>query len=310
MKKFVLYYVQKFAVSAVLVGFGSCTFDDADVAYPELSVSFTYQDYIRNIVVGEGLKLNVGVTFAGVLDNQEERTVNYVVDPSLVTAAGKSVLPPAYYALGHPSQIVIPKGQLKGYLPVVLDSAAFLADPKSVTGEYILPIRLESVTDTSVSVNADKDFIRISLSYFGKHQAYYYYSGVVDRVMDGVTYASTPYAYIRTETDSRRFLETAGPARFRMVADDKNAADPAGTVRFMIDVPVDGSSVTIVPDLASPFEVRPDGTSTYNPDTRTFHLQYAWTLDDGTVCRAVEDLVFRNRIRDDQGNSIYINEWW
>lgn len=292
---------------AFLAGFTSCQYDDPEITYPELSVLFTYQDYIRNIVIGEGLKLNVGVTFAGELDNSEERVVNYVVDPTLVYAAGKSVLPPAYYTLGHPSQIVIPKGQLKGYLPVVIDSTAFLADPKSITGEYILPIRIESVP--GVSINPAKDFIRISISYFGKQQAYYHYSGVIDKIMDGVTYASTPYAYIRTETDSRRFLETVGPTRFRMVADSKNTADPVRNVRFMLDVPVDGSSVTIVPDPASAFEVRPGGTSTYDPKTRTFHLEYAWTLTDGTVCKVIEDLVFRNRIRDNQGNNIYINEW-
>ena len=308
---------------SVVYGFASCGFDDDELTYPYSSVLFTYQDYTRNIVVGEGLSLNAGIVLAGFVNNNSDRVVQYVIDPALVTddwemqESGKSVLPSAYYRLGHPSQIVVPKGQLKGYLPIVMDSVAFLSDPKSMTGEYILPIRLVSSADVD-SILYEKSFVRMSLSYFGKQHAYYQYSGDFYKIMDGVVYEFNAFAYIRTENESRRFLQTAGPTQYLMVADATNRADPlnivtgtsiSGRVSFLINVPIEGTSVTLEAYPGSPYEVRASGTSSYDPDTRTFHLEYEWTLEDGTICRIVENLVYRNRIRDDQGNGIYINEW-
>lgn len=306
-------------ILVVLSGFVGCTFSDPDLEYSYTSVLFTYQDYNRNVVVGEGLNLSAGIVFAGVLDNKEERKVSYVIDPLLLEGTSKTLLPSSYYTLGHPSQIVIPKGELKGYLPVVLDSAAFLADPKSLTGEYAIPLRLVSATGVDV-IDDEKSSVRMSISYFGKHYGNYYYSGDFDKIMDGVTYVSSSYKYIFNETDSKRSLQTVGPTRFRMVADPKNLTDPINIlsadgrniedrISFIINVATSGTEVTISADPDSPFAVRPDGASTYDPKERTFHLKYTWSLPDGTICKVTEDLVFRNRIRDDQGNGIYINEW-
>jgi hypothetical protein len=320
MKNLLFFVFKSFAVLAVLSGLAGCTFSDPDLTYPYTSVLFTYQDYNRNVVVGEGLNLNAGIVLAGILDNKENRIVNYEIDPSLLDGTDKSLLPASYYKLGHPSQIVIPKGDLKGYLPVVLDSMAFLSDPKSLTGEYVLPIRLVSCAGVDVILE-EKSSVRMSISYFGKQYGFYYYSGDFDKIMDGVAYVSSSYSYVRTDNESKRFIQTVSATGFRMVADAKNLNDPMNilsadgrtvekSISFLIDVPTFGTSVTITADPNSPFEVHPDGTSTYDPDRRTFHLKYTWLLPDGTVCKVTEDLVFRNRIRDDQGNDIYINEWW
>jgi len=319
MKNLLFSVFKSFIGLTVISGFAGCTFSDPDLTYPYTSVLFTYQDYTRNVVVGEGLKLNAGIVLAGVVENKEDRVVNYMIDPSLLDGSGKSLLPSSYYTLGNPSQIVIPKGELRGYLPVVLDSTAFLADPKSLTGEYALPLRLVSCTDVD-SIVEEKSSVRMSICYLGKQYGFYYYSGDYDKIMDGVTYASSSYTNISTVTDSRRFLQTIGPTTFRMVADANNLKDPMNvltsdgrnieeSISFLIDVPVSGTSVTIVADPDSPYDVHPDGTSTYDPDERTFHLKYTWSLPDGTICKVAENLIFRNRIRDDQGNGIYINEW-
>ena len=310
-------------ICAMLYGLNGCKFDDYEVTYPYSSVLFTYQDYIRNIVHGEGLKLNAGIVLAGMHNNHSDRVVKYEIAPALVTddwemqEQGKSVLPPAYYTLGHPSDIIVPKGQLRGYLPIVMDSLAFLNDARSLTGEFILPIRLVSSADVD-SILPEKSYVRMSISYFGKQHGYYQYSGDFIKIMDGVVYYYNDFAFVWKEDESRRFLQTAGPTRFRVVADAANRADPlniltgtniTGSVAFLINVPVNGTSVTIEADPDSPYEVSSFGTSTYDPEARTFHLEYEWTLEDGSICRVVEDLVFRNRVRDDQGNGIYINEW-
>jgi len=311
-------------ICAMLYGLNGCKFDDYEVTYPYSSVLFTYQNYVRNIVVGEGLKLNAGIVLAGMMENRSDRVVKYEIDPTLVTddgllqELGKSVLPPTYYTLGHPTDIIVPKGQLKGYLPIVMDSVAFLNDPGSLTGEYILPVRLVSSADVD-SILPEKSYVRMTISYFGKQYGFYQYSGSIFKIMDGVVYDFNAYSFVWTENESRRSLETAGPTKFRVVADARNRADPlniltgtniTGRVTFLIDVPVNGTSVTIEADPDSPYEVRSSGASAYDPETRTFHLEYEWTLEDESICRVIEDLVFRNRIRDDQGNGIYINERW
>ena len=293
---------------AICIDFAACKFDEYDLTYPYTSVFFVNQKYTRNVIVGEGLKIGVGITLSGLDNNKEDRIVEYKIDPSLVTDPDQTVLPPEYYKLGHPSQIVIPKGKLKGYLPVVLDSAKFLADSKSLTGEFILPVRLVKAVGIDVIIE-EKDFIRISLSYFAKQFGNYYYSGEADKYFGIVLYNSVRYANSPTNGNSFRFLETVGPTTFRMVADPGNSDDPVNGVSFLINVPTTGTQVAIVPDPDSPFEVRASGDCTYDPVTRTFHLEYTWTDGDSADCFAVEKLTFRNRIYDDQGNNIFVNEW-
>lgn len=87
------------------------------------------------------MKLNIGITFSGVLHNNQDRVFDYEIDPSLVPM-GKKILPTHYYTCNNASQIVVSKGELKGYLTVELDSVLFLNDPRSLTGEYVIPIRL------------------------------------------------------------------------------------------------------------------------------------------------------------------------
>lgn len=287
----------------------SCEFDDIEDKYDYSSVCFVYQDYIRNVIVGEGLKLGVGVTLTGLSSNREERIVYYEVVPSLLDGiAGKTLLPADYYSLGHPDQIVIPKGNTAGYLTVRIDSAKFLADPKALTGEYVLPIRITDVPGVDTIVEA-MNFIRISLSYFGKQFGNYHYAGEVNKFMGPVLFNSYSYAHNPNDGNSFRFLETLNPTTFRVVADSRNPDDPMQSISFLVNVPVNGTEVTLLPDPGSAIQVSPSGKCTYDPQNRKFHLEYTWIDKEGADCFAVEDLTFRNRIYDDQGNEIYINEW-
>lgn len=295
-------------LSAILLS--SCAFDDVEDTYSYTSVLFPYKDYNRNLIVGEGLKLNVGIIFSGVINNKQDRNVQYVIDPSLVTGEQKTVLPSTYYTCGHPSLIVVPKGELKGYLPVTIDSVAFLNDPKSLTGEYILPLRLVSSPDVD-SIDPGLNSICISVSYYARQHGYYTYSGQINTTKGGSVLNDAAYANNSSVTDSRRFLKTVGYNKFCVMADETNSSDPAkGTYTFLMDVPVNGSgTVTISADPNSPVKVYPDGESTYDADNKIFRLLYTYTLNDGTVCKVSETLVFRNRIRDVQDNGLYINEW-
>ena len=177
MNKLLCCVFQIVAVVTIFSGVSSCKFDDVEDKYPYTTAFFAYQDYNRNLIVGEGLKMNVIVTLSGVFTNKEDRIVRYKVDPSLLNGvAGKTLLPDGYYSLGHPNQIVILKGDLIGYLPVVIDSAKFLAHPKALTGEFVLPISITKDSPNVDTVFTGKSFIRISLSYRAKQFGNYQYA--------------------------------------------------------------------------------------------------------------------------------------
>jgi hypothetical protein len=197
---------------------------------------------------------------------------------------------------------------MEGYVNLKLDSVKFLNDAKSITGEYVIPIKLVSANNID-SINPDKNFMVISLSYFAKQEANYTYSGRVIKSKDGVdtevTYKNDPI-----QTESFRLLKTAGPTSMRLVADPIGSNDPAkGTYSFLIDVPIGGGDVSISTDPASAVAVSATGESVYDAVNRTFSLRYTYTLNDGTICNATDTLVYRNRIRDLQANGVYINDW-
>lgn len=285
-----------------------CSFDDVTPEYPTKSMHFVYQDYKRDIVVGEGLKFKVGVVFAGLPECDRDRAVKYQIDPSLV-GKGQTLLPADYYTCESDDQIVVKKGQLKGYMQVTIDSAKFVADPKALTGEYVLPVRIFDADADLITEN--KDYTVISLKYKGKQFGNYRYSG--ERTAAGVE--AEKYSNNNSETSSVRVLETVGADTFRMVADQFGTNDPAkGKYSFLIKAPIFGSGeVTITADPESPVAVVQAGECRYDidpadRDKKTFTLRYKYTID-GVEYTADDRMVFRNRLRDDQGDGRVIDEY-
>ena len=288
------------------MAFSSCGFDDYDISYPEKKVLFTYQQYNRQLVVGEGLKLKVGFVFSGLPENDRDRLVNFTVDPDLVPGT-MQLLPYDYYTLGNDSEIIIPEGVLKAYLDVKLDSSKFVNDPKALTGEYVLPVRILDADADEIA--AGKEYTVISVSYLG-HQFGNYTSSGKRRNSAGV---EETYASQSSETNSIRQLQTVSADKFRVYADQTGEADPAkGMYSMIITVPVHGSGEVMIepdkdylPDIA----VSPDGSSFYDEATRTFILRYKYQDASGVEWTAEDKMVFRNRVRDDQGDGRVLYEW-
>lgn len=285
--------------------FAGCGYDDDIVEYPTKAMLFTYQEYNRELVIGEGLRFKLGVVFAGLEKSDRDRKATYEIDPSLVPD-GCTLMPSDYYQCSDPSEIVVRKGELKGYMPVTIDSLKFVSDPVSLTGKYVIPFRL--VTADSDTIPAGKDYMVLHLKYLAKQFGYYQYSGkTIEAGGETVNYHS-----ISTETTSVRQLVTVGPTTLRMIADPYGtAADPAKAKGFsmLLDVSTSGGGVVIInSDPKSGVVVTANGESTYDVSTKTFILRYKYVAG-GKEYTAEDILKFRNRIRDDQGNGIKINEW-
>lgn len=293
-------------LSFAALAFAGCGFEDEIVEYPTKAMLFTYQNYNRELVVGEGLKFKLGIVFAGLERSDRDREATYEIDSSLVPE-GCTLMPSDYFQCSDPSTIVVPKGELKDYMPVAIDSVKFLADPKSLTGEYVIPFRL--VKADADTIIAGKDYMLLHLKYLAKQFGYYQYTG---KVIDGTTLEETKYQSVSAETTSVRQLVTAGPTTLRLVADPYGTAnDPAGKFEFsmLIDVPASGgNTVTITPDPKSNIEIFSNGESSYDVMTKAFLLRYKYSAG-GKDYSAEDVLTFRNRIRDDQGNGVRINEW-
>ncbi len=171
-----------FAILIMAVILTGC-YEDFRTDYPYTTVAFstatgglsTAGELGRTVVKGEGLKLDVGVYLAGVLENKEERTVRFAIDPSLLAGTSYELMPTNYYTLSNTSQITIPAGEYIGRLTVRLDSALFLNDPDAVNYHYAIPIRL---TETSAdSINADHNTKIVVIKFITRAEGFYNHTG-------------------------------------------------------------------------------------------------------------------------------------
>lgn len=298
-----------FLLLILAIVIGSCGFDEEVISLGTTSMYFYNQEYNRNIVVGEGLHLKAGVMFSGLIVNDKDRVVQYVIDPSLVTDPAKSVMPSGYYTLSDNTRFVVKKNEFIGYVEIKIDSAAFLADPKSMTGEYILPFRLTSTNDAD-TINMAKNFMMLSISYWAKQHGNYNYSGQTVK-KSGTTVETVNYSFNPTIAESIRELVTVGPRTLNVKADaTASSKDPGkGKFTFNVEAPSTGSGdVVISTPAGATIQVLPNGASTYNASTRTFFLKYKYT-DGDFEYEATDTLIFRNRVRDVQADGQGVNEW-
>lgn len=283
-----------------------CGFEEVESAYTHTSVLFTYQNYNRELVVGEGLSFKPGVVFAGLDRSDRDRVVNYEIDPSLVPE-GKTLLPEEYYISDNPSQFVVKKGDLKGYIRYTLDSAKFVADPKALTGEYVLPFRITSADADSITTG--KESMVVSLKYLAKQFGNYTYVSKVTNTETGEVLVNEN---IKGENASIRTLTTLKANRLLITGDPKVSGDPARKLSITLTLaPTDAHDVIIGNAAGATIKAKPNGDSSYDEATKTFTLNYKYSIDD-VIYEAQDIMTFRNRIRDRQdspNSNVYIDEW-
>jgi len=140
-------------------------FDD----FTTQSVYFPIQYPIRTIVLGEDRidnsidlekAFHIGVSVGGMYENNADRVVDFILDPSIfpdVTAPalkdtlyGKDmnnvnlklfILPANYYSMVPNAQVTVPKGSFDGLIRVNLTDA-FFNDPDAIKLKYVLPLRI------------------------------------------------------------------------------------------------------------------------------------------------------------------------
>jgi hypothetical protein len=285
-------------------------------------VYFAYQIDTRTMVVGEGMKIEVGVALAGVMENTIDRNVSFSINNALVTPAiltamkggatyiknavtgvtTLSPIPANYFTLSDNTKIVIKAGKHTGSVVFKADSVNFLADAATINAAYALPLYINSADADTILENKRSSVIGIKYEnmLFGN-----YWHGGVTTVKDagGTTIQTITYrTSIPTPENTIWTLKTVAP-NILVTNGYSNVTTSKGEMRLTLD----GTNITISGNTGSTFVVEPDGTSTFNrsrllQDRRIF-LSYKYVNGDGNTCYAKDTLTFRNRIRDG------VNEW-
>ncbi len=167
----------------MLVGLLSGCYDDYRLDYPYSTVAFSDATggvdvpgvLGRTVVKGEGLSLEMGVYLAGVLENDQERWVEYEIDESLLEGTSYELLPSSYYQLSDNGKFVIKPGEFTGRVTVTLDSVAFLNDASATNYKLALPIRLLQTSEDSILQTQSTKIIAIK--YINHYEGYYDNSG-------------------------------------------------------------------------------------------------------------------------------------
>lgn len=283
------------------------------------SIYFAYQANVRTVVVGEGMKIEVGPAFGGEMTNSRDRQVTLSLDNSLITPAmlltmqsssinsiknyvtgltELKLLPADYYTISSNS-VTIKKGQNSGTVVIRPDSVKFLSDPATLMAQYVLPFRI--MTGDADSILTAKNYAVVGLRYENMLFGNYYHGGVTT-VKDaaGTVVTTTKYFTTIPQPDAKIWtLSTIAPNQLVT----NGISDVAGSFKLTLN----GGVITVSQATGSTVVVQPTDASSYNQakllQNRKILLNYKYANADGTTSYAQDTLTFRNRVRDG------VNEW-
>jgi len=306
----------------VAVTLGSC-YEDYIKDYDYDGIYFPYQTNVRTLVVGEGMKVQIGAALGGVRKNDRDRVVEFQIDNSLINADNLTamkngfpyvkdavasvtllkLLPSNYYTLSDNSKMVIKAGEHSGAITLKADSAAFLADAASLVASYAIPLRITKADADTVLVS--KNYSVIGLKYENMLFGNYWHGGVtVEKNASGAVVSEKKYYTTIPSPDSKAWkLTTVEP--FSLTTN--GVSDLSSSTKPEFKLTLSGGNITISSMAGATFQVQPDGASTYNQakllQNRKIFLKYKYQNGAGNWCYATDTLTFRNRIRDG------VNEW-
>lgn len=294
MKKNKLKSIAQLLVLTLVIGLSaaSCSYDDfVEYEFEFTSVYLPKPQIDRTFIIGEGMQIGVGVVLGGRLSNTEDVEVTFSLNDDLLDPG--SALPSNYYELvdseGNPAnnKIIIPAGEVQGFVYVKADSINFLGDPISLGHNYALGFQLDNVVKAD-SILIDYKSTIIKFSYINQLYGNYVQNGQSIKT-EGTT--PTTIIYPGGITDILT-LSMATPNTLIC----NGLADLRGGDKKMQITIADDNSITIQ-TAAGGIAVIDDGGSSFNPSTRQVTLNYSFTFN-GATYKATDVLEFRNRVVD------------
>lgn len=317
--------------SAILLGMilllSSC-YEDYVKDYDYNAVYFAYQTDVRTVVVGEGMKFGVGITLAGVIDNEQDRVVQFKTDNGLVNGSAlqsmknhdftyikdmmTSVtslqeLPTDEYSLlfdgKFSNEVIIRKGSHTAFINIKVDSLKFLSNTSRTVPSDVIPL---TITKADADLIYDgKESAVIGVRYENMLFGNYWHGGKATvKNNSGTTVEELKYDTTIPQPDTRAWtLKTTAP--FELTTNAVGGELNSSTPQFKIIQGKDGK-VTVASVDGATYQVIPDGESSFNRakllQDRKIFLKYKYEKN-GLIYHATDTLTFRNRIRDG------VNEW-
>lgn len=211
---------------------GDNEFDDFDYT----TVYFANQYPLRTCELGQDLEVDltndnehtvvINAAVGGGYGNKKDISIDYAIDPSLCTGLSFSggntilVMPQTYYNIVS-DNMVIPVGKIQGGLKIKLTDA-FFADPKSITCNYVIPVKIKAVHGAD-SILSNKNFVLYAVKFVNPWHGIYLRRGV-DKVTNtsGTTTNVRHAAYV--ENDALQTVTTSGYNKAEMIVAVKDAA--------------------------------------------------------------------------------------
>ncbi|MWW23171.1 DUF5627 domain-containing protein [Algibacter lectus] len=225
-------------------------FDD----FGSTSVYFPFQTPIRTLILGEydlgfnendnNHRFEIGVTMSGVYENNKNRKVYFELAPDLINSTllgvdsvNVQVLPSSYYTIEQESPVTIPKGSIKGRIPVQLNDA-FFEDPLSFAGDgevhYVIPLEITQieeldslltgvpVVDSPIKIKSDdwqtvpKDYTLFGIKFMNKYQGVYLRRGADEMTNAGGETVNNVYHEEFVVKDELVTLSTTGKDKIEL----------------------------------------------------------------------------------------------
>lgn len=311
-----------FLVILFLITLSSC-YEDYVLDHAYDGIYFPYQISVRTFVVGEGMKIDVGASLAGVRTNNRDRSIEFEVDESLINSSTLALmqggagyikkavdkvselklLPRDYYSISNSNIITIKKGEHSGRVTIIPDSVNFLSDLACLNATYALPLRI--INADADSIPPEKSYTIIGLKYENMLFGNYWHGGVTiekdaqGNVIDTITY----YTQIPSSNSLAWSLTTISPYSVAT----NGVSNKSGSNKQEFEIIIHNGDISISSLPGSTYTVQPDGESYYNQSkllqNRKLFLNYKYQNNLGNWCYAKDTLTFRNRIRDG------VNEW-
>ena len=285
-----------FLILLVLVSIlTACNKDWEFPDYKYTAVYFPYQSPVRTLVLGEDVfdntldnqhKFLIMATTGGAYENKKDITISVSVDTSLAgklkfnAANGDNVIamPDNYYNLPKDMKIVIPEGKVMGGMEVQLTDA-FFADPRSVKNTFVIPIKMNAVTNADSILRgassfsnpdrrkaadwsvAPKDFTLYAVKYINPYHGAYLRRGV-DEVKgnSGNTSLDTTVVYRNTyvEKDEVVNMFTRSMTQDTMSLNAKNKGNINVPFRLVLNFDATGKC-TVTGAVTTAYTVSGDG---------------------------------------------------
>ncbi len=143
--------------------FTTACYDQFRLDFDYTTVAFSNEDggsnldgvLYRTAVREEDQDIKVGIYVGGLLENNQDRLVNFEIDPSLLGGTGFTLLPDNYYSISDNSQFRIPAGSFIGSVEIDL-TEDFFNDPAALNPTYAIPFRLTGSPDADSVRNPTK----------------------------------------------------------------------------------------------------------------------------------------------------------